>query len=250
MNIIADLHCHTIVSKHALSTVSEMAKRAKEMNFFALAITDHGPELPDGGHSWYFWMLQSQPDILEDIFVFKGIEANVTDKDGSLDYPKNLNPGLDIVIASVHSNFFERLTVDEATQMWLNIARNDCVDIIGHSEEERYRFDYDIVTREFAHCGKVVEVNANSASVRPGNEENLKRLLQCCKKNGTNICVNSDAHSVYMLGNFSSVLPLLREIDFPEELVVNSSVKRLCEMIKTHNTGLYQRILKYESSFI
>ena len=40
MNIIADLHMHTMVSNHAFNTVTEMARRACELGMFAAALTD------------------------------------------------------------------------------------------------------------------------------------------------------------------------------------------------------------------
>ncbi|MFV0351115.1 MAG: hypothetical protein ACK5JF_02225 [Oscillospiraceae bacterium] len=99
--------------------------------------------------------------------------------------------------------------------------------MIGHSEQKEYLYDYDLVTKAFAKNNKIVELNANSANVRPGNEENMKKLILCCKNNNTQVAVNSDAHSIYDLGNTNVVLQMLKELDFPEELVVNSSFKRL-----------------------
>ena len=55
------------------------------------------------------------------------------------------------------------------------------MDCIGHSESRRHRYDYDAVTKAFARCRKVVEINANSAVVRPGNEENMRELEMCIR---------------------------------------------------------------------
>ncbi len=35
------------------------------------------------------------------------------------------------------------------------------MDCIGHSEQENYRYDYDLVTKAFAANHKVVELNGN-----------------------------------------------------------------------------------------
>ena len=225
MNIIADLHMHTMVSNHAFNTVTEMARRACELGMFAAALTDHGPSMPDAPHPWYFYNL------------LKGVEANVRGTDGSLDIePQEFERmQLDWVIASIHSDTLcPSLSEDEATQLWLNVAQSPYVDCIGHSESRRHRYDYDAVTKAFARCRKVVEINANSAVVRPGNEENMRELALACKRNGTKIAVNSDAHSIYHLGQFDTVLPMLREIHFPEELVVNASRENLITVLKEH----------------
>ena len=171
MNIIADLHMHTMVSNHAFNTVTEMARRACELGMFAAALTDHGPSMPDAPHPWYFYNLTTLPSRIEGIWLLKGVEANVRGTDGSLDIePQEFERmQLDWVIASIHSDTLcPSLSEDEATQLWLNVAQSPYVDCIGHSESRRHRYDYDAVTKAFARCRKVVEINANSAVVRPG----------------------------------------------------------------------------------
>ncbi len=251
MNIIADLHNHTLVSSHALNSITEMAKRGAELNLFAMAITDHGPELEDGAHPWYFWMLKNLPDVMEGIFVIKGIEANVTGIDGSMDSDEfNRDKCVDFTIASIHGDFFSSLDRDAATELWLNIAKRKHVDMIGHSEESRYAYDYERVTKAFTDNNKVVELNVNSATVRPGNEENFKNLILACKKNSTSVSINSDAHSIYNIGSYERIIKQLDELDFPEDLVVNSSKDRLLNMFKTHNYDLYQRMMEYDAAYI
>ena len=75
MNIIADLHMHTMVSNHAFNTVTEMARRACELGMFAAALTDHGPSMPDAPHPWYFYNLTTLPSRIEGIWLLKGVEA-------------------------------------------------------------------------------------------------------------------------------------------------------------------------------
>ena len=45
-----------------------------------------------------------------------------------------------------------------------------------------------------------------------------------------------------LLFRFRQVARLLEEIDFPEELVVNSSPRRLLEELKLHNKPVVERI--------
>ena len=69
MKIIADLHAHTLVSNHAFNTITEMARRAAELGHFALAITDHGPLMPDSPHPWYFYNVTTLPRKMEGVWV-------------------------------------------------------------------------------------------------------------------------------------------------------------------------------------
>lgn len=236
MKMIADLHTHTLVSNHAFNTVTEMARRARELGLFAIAVTDHAPRLPDSPHPWYFSSMRRLPARIEETWVLKGVELNVGDIEGGIDFsPREMERlRFDWVIASIHADAFDRpsLTEDEATRLWLNIAQDPYVDCIGHSESRAFRYDYDTVTKAFAREHKVVEMNANSAVVRPGNEDNLRALAIACMRNGTKIAVNSDAHSIYNLGQFDSVLPMLQEIGFPEELVVNASRENLIAVLR------------------
>lgn len=235
MKLIADLHCHTTASTHAFSTLNEMTACAREMGLRALAITDHGVAMPDAPYPWYFHTLRQLPSVLwDDFLLLKGVEANAIDASGAIDMPPEEMELLDWVIVSLHAKCLPKLSYDEATQMWLAVAQNPRVDMIGHCEEQKFRFDYDTVTREFAKRGKVVELNAGSAMSRPGNEENLRELALCCKRNGTPVAVTSDAHSTYALRCTQKLLPLLRELDFPEELVVNSSMERLADVLRAH----------------
>ncbi len=235
MKLIADLHMHTIVSHHAFNTITEMAQRAKSLGLYAIAVTEHGPAMPDSPHPWYFYGLTTLPDRIEDVWLLKGVEANVCDMDGTLDFtPAELErSALDWVIASIHSDVIpKRMTQDEATELWLRVAKNPYVDCIGHSESQAFRYDYDAVTKEFAKQKKIVEINANSAVVRPGNEKNMRELALACKRSGTKIAVNSDAHSIYRLAQFDTVLPMLQEIGFPQELIVNATKENLLAALK------------------
>lgn len=242
--IVADLHTHTMVSNHAFNTITEMAAKAKAMGYKAIAVTDHGCAMPDSPHPWYFYNLRRLPDLLEGIPVLKGVEANVLDLAGGLDFEQEKLAEMDWVIASIHADCLPgALTVEQATALWLNIAENPAVDMIGHSEQVRHVYDYDAVTRVFAHKNKVVELNGNSAVVRPGGAENMKELALACKKNGCPIALNTDAHSIYHLeAGVGPLQELLREIAFPEELVVNSSGQRLRAVLKRHGKKVVERI--------
>lgn len=239
MKIIADLHTHTSVSTHALSSMNEMITQAQTIGLKTLAITDHAPAMPDSAHPWYFHtLLQLQQPLPNGYLVLRGVEANVMDVQGTIDMPEDIVKKLDWVIASTHYDCIKPVNYEDATALWLNVAKNPYIDMIGHSEQKNYYYDYDLVTKAFAKYNKVVEINANSFYARPGNEANMKELALCCKKNGTKIAVNSDSHSIYKLGDFSSVIPLLEDIDFPEELIINASTKQLADELTLHGRSV------------
>lgn len=241
IHLVADLHTHTIASGHALATMNEMLQKAQWMGYEALAITDHGPKTTDVANNHHREVFLQDPNVTDySVLLLKGIEANVTDAGGGLDVSEKQLPRFDWVVASMHKVMLAPMSRDEATNCWLRIAENPYVDMIGHSEEKEYYFDYERVTKAFAKAGKVVEVNAASPQARPGNEENQRQLVRCCKANGTLLAVCSDAHSTRQMEVLEPMLEMLEELQFPEEQIVNASMDLLWDVLARHGRPLAQ----------
>lgn len=236
MQFIADLHTHTLCASHAFNTLTEMTAAAREMGLAALALTDHAPAMPDAPHIWHFANLSALPRRQNGVTVLYGAEVNVMDTKGGLDLPQAMLAGMDWVVASIHSPCMPGvLTCKEATRLWLSVAENPYVDCIGHSEQQNYRYDYDLVTKAFAKNHKVVELNGNSVNVRRDGIPNMKLLLAACLKNGCHIALDTDAHSTTQLqGNMPPLLAMLEEMQFPQELVVNATRQNLVNELKLH----------------
>lgn len=213
-----------------------MAAKAAALGYAALAITDHGPAMPDAPHMWHFANQTALPLVLHGVAMMYGAEANVMDTNGGLDFAQSRLRALDWVVASIHSPCIPGLlTEKEATRLWLAVAENPYVDCIGHSEQQNYRYDYDLVTKAFAKNHKVVELNGNSVNVRRDGIHNLKLLLAACLKNGCHIALDTDAHSTTQLqGNMPPLLAMLEEMQFPQELVVNATRQNLVNELKLH----------------
>ena len=128
------------------------------------------------------------------------------------------------------------------------MAENPYVDCIGHSEQQNYRYDYDLVTKAFAKNHKVVELNGNSVNVRRDGIPNMKLLLAACLKNGwkrsmTLPMIIALAVTVLMIilimvdklpFGAPPLLALLEEMQFPQELVVNATRQNLVNELKLH----------------
>ena len=102
MQMIADLHTHTLCATHAYNTFNEMAVAAKEIGYCALAVTDHAPAMPDAPHSWHFSNWSAMPHVINDVVMLYGAEANVMDTKGGLDMPESQLKDQDWVVASIH----------------------------------------------------------------------------------------------------------------------------------------------------
>ena len=242
MKLIADLHTHTLFSSHAFNTVTEMINQAQKIGLRAIAITDHGPLMPDSGHEWHFMNKGQVPKKLDDLIIMYGAEVDVVNIDGDLDIGDYYLKNLDWVVASIHKEIIPKLSFEDATTLWLNIAENPYVDMIGHCEQVQHFFDYEKVIPVFAKNNKVVELNVNSEVCRPAGQQNMVEIAKLCKKYGCKVAVNSDAHSIYKIGTTGTVLKMLESIDFPQELVINASYKNLINELKIHNKYILKQI--------
>lgn len=228
MKIIADLHTHTNVSDHAHSSLHEMVLGAKNAGLGFIGITNHAPAMPDGAHEWHFSNLNIVPRVIEGVTVIRGIEFNICAPDGSADaMNEKCLRHVEFALASFHDCCYPPATKEKHTQALEAILHNPRVNAFGHLGNASFAFDMERIISQCNACGKIVEINNNSLNIRAGSHENCAQIARLCKKYEVPIAVNSDAHIEYMVGDVSGALEMLEEIGFPEELVINSSEKRL-----------------------
>ena len=173
----------------------------------------------------HFNNLKVVPDEIDGVRVLKGMEANILDIDGNLDKidPRAL-PGLDYLIASLHTVCIEPSTKEDNTKAILNAMEQEKVKIIGHPDDSRYPLDYEAIVKRAKEKNILLEVNNSSLSPdtsREGTRENVKTYLELCKKYGVRIIMGTDSHICYDIGIFTHVEQLIEEINFPKELVIN-----------------------------
>ena len=113
--------------------------------------------------------------------------------------------------------------------------------VIGHSGSPEFRYDYETVIPEFGRNHKLVEINSHSFEVRKANIPNCREIALCCKKHRVPIIVSSDAHFETQVKDHTAALEMLREIAFPEELILNANVNRLIEYLRAHTNILENR---------
>ena len=237
MKIIADTHVHTIASEHAFSTVMENLTAAKARGLNFLAITDHTGAIPGAPSETYFGCLTDNlPPLHDGIHILRGCEVNVIDENGTLDLPEWILKRLDLVIASVHGVITAPMTVEQSTNLWLNVAKNPLVDIIGHCGDERWRFDYEKVIPVFAEHGKIVEINSASYFSRPSSVKNCIEIARICAKHGVQLVLSSDAHFAGRVGDVADSIRIVTEAGVPESLILNADRDRFAKKL-TQITG-------------
>lgn len=226
-----DCHMHTFACGHAYSTVKEYIDRAKEIGLDLIAITEHTPEMPGSTHIFFFHNMKIIPDYVDGVRVLKGAEVNIMDREGHIDIQNEALAGLDIAIASIHPPCFgEGDESQDYTDVYLEVMKNPYITIIGHPDDGRFPVDYERLVEGAKKYGKLLELNNSSikpTSFRMNSRENYMKLLKVCKEKQVPIIIGSDSHFYSTLGDFEMAEELLREVDFPDELIINTSIDKL-----------------------
>ncbi len=231
MNIKVDTHSHTLVSGHAYSTIQEMAKMAREHGMEEIAFTEHAPKMPGTCGIFYFENLKIVPRERYGIKMLFGTELNIMDSEGTVDMRDGLLKHLDIVIASIHTPCFcgER-TKEAVTRAYVNVMKNPYINIIGHPDDSRFPIDYEVLVKTAKETGTLLEVNNSSLredNKRENADENIRVMLEYCKKYEVPITTGSDSHLDLDAGKLNLAEQILTECHFPEELIVTTSLEKL-----------------------
>lgn len=234
MRLVVDSHTHTIVSGHAYSTMNEMILAAKRQGLEGIALTEHAPQMPGSCNEYYFtnYHILKKVDLKKKfgIEVLLGVEVNIMDEEGTLDLSETVLNKMDVVVASIHVPcYHSSRDVQTVTQAYVKAMEKDCVDIIGHPDDRRFQPDYTVLVPAAKKYGKVLEINCTSLapdSYRVGARENYIEMLTLCKQYEQPVIVNTDAHYEDFVGRFENAQSVLAAVNFPERLVINTSLER------------------------
>lgn len=232
MNIIADCHTHTILSGHAYSTLTENVEEAKSCGLKIIASTDHAPLMPGTCHIYGVNNQGARPSIINGIHVLKGVEANIMNINGDVDLDDNSLRRMEIAIASLHEPIFEPKTKEIHTQTYLNLIKQNKIDIIGHSGNPHYDYEHETVLRAAKEANVAIELNNSSLGYsRVGSREKCYEISKLIAKIGNDVFINSDAHFAYSIGKFDDAIEMVKACGIKEEQVVNADVDRLYDFL-------------------
>ncbi len=200
-DIKGDLHCHSSWNG-GHDTILEMAKKAIEMGYQYLGISDHTKflRIENGLDEKQLIKQGKEIDGLNKRFknqginfqILKGAEVNIL-KNGLLDIKNETLSKLDYVIVGIHSNM--KMSKIEMTKRIIRAIKNPYVKILSHptgrilKRRDEYQIDFDKILRTAKELGKVLEINS-SPSRLDLNDKNIKRA----KEFGVKMIINSDAH--------------------------------------------------------
>ncbi|MFA6693569.1 MAG: PHP domain-containing protein [Bacillota bacterium] len=198
-DIKGDLHMHSNYSD-GVTSILEMAKKAKSVGYVYIAISDHSKSLTVANGLDDKRLLEQGQEIDDlnqereiGIWIFKAIEVDIL-KDGSLDLSNQTLERLDFVTASVHSAF--RMSKTEMTDRIIKAMENPYVHSIGHitgrllGRRPGYELDWERIIKAAKKTHTALELNAS-----PERLDIAEEFLGAVIENNIKIVINTDAHS-------------------------------------------------------
>lgn len=232
IRIVADLHVHTISSGHAYSTVAEIAAAAASKGLQAVALTDHGPAMPGGPHRYHFGNLFVLPEKIEGVEILRGVEANILDKEGTIDLPESYLQLLDIVWAGLHLPCLKPASRSLNTEALLGALENPYVDGIVHPGNPDFPIYEEDLVRAVLEKNKLLEINNSSFLIRRGSKTRCFEIARLVCRYGGTVALNSDAHIAKDVGNSDLALKLAVDAGLEQRHIINTDLKRIKDFLK------------------
>jgi len=237
MALLADLHTHTIASGHAYSTITENAMAAKVAGLELIAVTDHGPSVPEGAHPWHFWNLKVVPSVLNGVRILKGCETSPSaDSANGMDLPDELLAQLDFVAVGFHLlTGFDGRDRRRNTEALERVIANPLVDMVTHpGNDDEFPLDIDAIVGAAVRHSVIIEINDHSftpASDRNGSSGREREFASAAYQAGALIAVNSDAHYHLRVGRFGHAQSVLADLGIPLDYCVNRDAKAVLDFL-------------------
>ncbi|MDF2784232.1 MAG: hydrolase [Pantoea eucrina] len=91
-----------------------------------------------------------------------------------------------------------------------------------------------------------LEINNSSFThSRPGSEPNCRAIAEAVRDAGGQLAFGSDSHTVFTLGHFEHCLRITREVDFPEDRVLNVTPRRLLDFLEQRSGKRIAELLDF-----
>lgn len=233
INIVADIHTHTIASGHAYGTIREMVKAAYEKKLKLLGITEHAPGIPGTVVPFYYNNLQVIPRNLYNVSIIHGSEINVLN-DGTLSLKQQYIDKLDYAIVGIHGQCYKDAGRKKNTENLINCMKNPKVFFVSHPDDDHTPLDYKMLVEAAKEYHVALEVN-NSSLVKKEKRlncvENYKTMLSLCEQYKVPVIISSDAHDPSWVGTFDLAIKLLEDIGFDQRLILNTDINKVFEFI-------------------
>ena len=220
-----DLHMHTTVTD-GRDDLETMTAAAQRLGYSYIAITDHSKALAMSNGLDERRALEHAARIralsgrLDGLTLLAGIECDIL-ADGTLDLADDCLAQLDLVIASVHSQYGQGET--QTTDRILKAIECPWVDVLGHPmsrrllQREPLKVNFDRIVSAAVARGVVFEINC-----QPDRLDLSDAFARVARERGATIAISTDAHSTMALGNMRWGVQVARRAWLTPESVLNT----------------------------
>ena len=204
MNLKEDYHIHTNYNDHSAVnlTIKNVIKEAERKGLELIALTEHVRKNSE-------WI----PEYLNEISVYKektkvkvvtGFEAKIME-DGSIDCREDIARDY-FIIASFHTKYYDKT-------VWTNALKkaieNKYINVIGHlAPESSFQLD----TKEIEEFAKLINKHKKIVEVNAKYKRPPENWIKVFIKNEVKFHLGSDAHSLTEIGNYESIIKLIKLI--------------------------------------
>jgi putative hydrolase len=202
MNLKEDYHIHTNYNDHSDSnlTVKNVVKEAERKGLEIIALTEHVRE----SSKWIPNYLNEISNYKEKtkVKVISGFEAKIL-SDGNIDCREEIARDY-FIIASFHTKYYDKA-------IWINalkkVIENKYVNVIGHLAPEN---SFQINTEEIEEFAKLLSKHDKIVEVNAKYQMPPENWVKIFIKRGVKFHLGSDAHSLSEIGNYASIIKLIK----------------------------------------
>jgi DNA polymerase (family 10) len=196
--IKGDLQVHTKWTD-GQNTIEEMAMAAKALGYIYIGISDHYSKMVIAGGlndkqiQKEMQAIEKVNEKIEGIEILKGAEIDI-DPNGSLQAKESILKELDVVVASVHSNF--KQTKEEMTKRLVTAMKSGYVNILGHptgrkiNTKRSFSIDMETIFETSKQTRTFLEINAF-----PERLDLDDFHARAAKEAGCRLAIDTDAHN-------------------------------------------------------
>jgi histidinol phosphatase-like PHP family hydrolase len=204
INLKEDYHVHTNYNDHSASdlTIENIIKQAELKQLELIALTEHVRKTSD----WIYEYIDEISKFKENtkVKVITGFEAKIL-QDGKIDCREDISRDY-FIIASFHTKYYEKTIWTKALK---KVIENKYVNVIGHLAPES---SFDLNNQEMEEIAKFISKHDKIIELNAKYKLPLENWIKVFVKNGVKFHLGSDAHSLDEIGNYDSIMKMIKQI--------------------------------------
>ena len=204
INLKEDYHIHTNYNDHSSSdlTIGNIIKQAELKQLILIALTEHIRRTSD----WVYSYINEISKFKENtkVKVVIGFEAKIL-QDGKIDCREDISRNY-FIIASFHTKYYDKIVWTNALK---KVIENKYVNVIGHLGPEP---SFDLNNHEIEEIAKLINKHDKIIELNAKYKLPLENWIKIFVNNGVKFHLGSDAHSLDKIGNYDSIMKMIKQI--------------------------------------